>query len=63
MFNLQPPRHISTLPNASVQLSRHVGFTPDSGAHVARFVVGVGLAWLPNREALQGSKCYELTGW
>jgi hypothetical protein len=28
MFGLQPPRHISTLPFASSQDARHVGFSP-----------------------------------
>jgi hypothetical protein len=36
MFSLQPPRHISTLPTASVGPSWHVGFTPDSGRIAAR---------------------------
>ena len=35
MFTLQPPRHIPTLPNAPVELSWHVGFTPDFGRMVA----------------------------
>ena len=35
MFTPQPPRHIPTLPTASVEQSRHVGFTPDSGRTAA----------------------------
>ena len=35
MLSLQQPRHIPTLPNASVQRSRHVDFTPDSGRMAA----------------------------
>jgi hypothetical protein len=36
MFTLQPPRHIPTLPFASVELSWNVGFTPNSGRIAAR---------------------------
>jgi hypothetical protein len=35
MFSLQPPRHISTLPIASLSDVGIVGFTPDSGRMAA----------------------------
>jgi hypothetical protein len=35
MLSLQQPRHIPTLPTASVERSRHVGFTPDFGHRTA----------------------------
>ena len=35
MLSLQQPRHIPTLPIASVERCRHVGFTPNSGRMAA----------------------------